>query len=181
MQLVAARCSRAWYGTDIRTLYEPEKYPWHKEREHTKYLQSDGDEEVDSTFDLWCAKGEHAPAEVCKTFRYVEMYDKVPHISLLSSYSVKVFACENEDPPTWMYAEKERGRERKLLPGLRHVCTIHGDLRPLHPSLKEEIGPKGEKFCSMRYAVELFFGGTTLSARLAWTVDVSAILTQPRR
>lgn len=67
-----------------------------------------------------------------------------------------------------------RGLGTSLMPGIRKVCRISGDLSGLAGSLQEKKGGDGVKYWQINYNVEISFGTTALCAELHWEENVRA-------
>ena len=59
------------------------------------------------------------------------------------------------------------------MPNMRHVCTLSADLSGLQRFLKVQKGLQGQDFWTVRYRVEVRFGGTAIKAKMMWYEGVS--------
>ena len=61
-----------------------------------------------------------------------------------------------------------------MKPRFREVCELEADLSGLERSLVAQRNPvTGMNYYTVDYTVAIFFGGTTLKARLRWHENVS--------
>jgi len=66
-----------------------------------------------------------------------------------------------------------------MKPRFREVCELEADLSRLRRFLVAQLNPvTGVNYYTVKYSVAVFFGGTTLKARLRWYENVSVELNQ---
>lgn len=60
-----------------------------------------------------------------------------------------------------------------LLPRMRYLCILRGDLSRVRPSLTPKFTPQGQQYWQVEYQVVVTFGGTRMRAHLQWYEGVS--------
>ena len=123
-------------------------------------------------FDPWVKKNSVIGEELTKTFTYQRMYKTLDHG--LGNVTTEIYAYDGEGDIVW--ARDESG---KILPNMRHVCTLKADLSGLQRSLKVSKGTKGHDFWRVDYNINVLFGGTALKARMTWHESVSVAHLHP--
>jgi len=117
-------------------------------------------------FETWVKKNSVIGEELSKTFDYYRMYKTLDDCLGTSSYDI--YAYDGEGDTDW--ARDESG---DLLPNIRHVCTLKGDLSGIRRFLKARKTSEGQEFWKVSFHVDVFFGGTALKARMKWYEGVS--------
>ncbi len=121
---------------------------------------------IGGLFSTWVKKNSVIGEELSKTFDYKRVYKTLD--TRLGTFAMKIYAYDGEGDIYWL-----RDESGYVLPNFIHVCTLTADLSGLQNSLKVQKGPEGQDFWRVDFKVIVFFGGTTLKARLAWNEGVS--------
>ncbi|KZW00534.1 hypothetical protein EXIGLDRAFT_639271 [Exidia glandulosa HHB12029] len=163
-QLVRARAVRATFGTNVTRIFNSTD-ALHQERAAEKFLDIDGSTRVGPLLSTWVLKGQVIRADQHTTFNYHRTFKKFPGKGDLAGFEMQVYACDADEKPTWLY---RHSGSSALMPGIRKVCRITGDLSGLAASLQEKKGGDGTTYWQINYNVEISFGTTALCAELHW-------------
>ncbi|EJD54456.1 hypothetical protein AURDEDRAFT_156236 [Auricularia subglabra TFB-10046 SS5] len=163
-QLVRARAVRATFGTNVTRIFDVTSM-LHHERADEKFHDIDGSTRVGPLLSVWVQRHEVIRADRTNVFNYHRTFKRFPGRGDLSGFEMQVYACDGDERPTWLY---RKGTSSQLMPGIRKVCRISGDLSGLAGSLKELTGGDGTKYWQINYNVEISFGTTALCAELHW-------------
>ncbi len=117
-------------------------------------------------FEPWVKKDSVIGEELSKTFQYVSLYKTLDNG--IGTFSLNIFAFDGEGDTDWV--QDESGN---MMPNMRHVCTLSADLSGLQRFLKVQKGLQGQDFWTVRYRVEVRFGGTAIKAKMMWYEGVS--------
>ena len=102
-----------------------------------------------------------------ESFEYCHVFRNVDE-GLGGDFHVEIYAYDGEGDTYWVWDESN-----KLLPNIRHVCTLKADLSGLQRLFKVRKRSDGQDFWKISYKVKVLFGGTALKARLMWKEGVS--------
>jgi hypothetical protein len=130
-----------------------------------------------------------------KTFPYCRQYSHEPND--LGVFSFQAYAWEGNEPTFW--TDNSDGKclllsmnlflvwrpllrslkyisSGVMLPRMRYLCYLRGDLSALKPAINHRYTPQGEKFWQVDYNVCVTFGGTQLRACLQWYENVGIVI-----
>ena len=112
-----------------------------------------------------------------KTFPYYRRYES-KEAANLDRFTLSLYAYDGEgkcffgwDPQSMVNPIRLLPHLTHLLPGrpmpnVRKVCTLTADMSKMHPE-------QDKGYWRVNHSLEIFFGGTTLKARLSWKEGVS--------
>ena len=121
---------------------------------------------IDGFFSTWIRKGTVIGEELNKSIEGNRVFKALDN--RLGTFSLKIYAYDGEGDIDWVFDESGN-----LMPNIRHTCTLEADLSGLQRVLKVQKSSAGQDFWEVDYKVKVFFGGTTLKARITWYEGVS--------
>ncbi|KAH7104330.1 hypothetical protein BKA62DRAFT_748745 [Auriculariales sp. MPI-PUGE-AT-0066] len=149
-QTVVARVCRSHFGTRTNRDFVPTDSR-HKERASEAYKGANGDMRIGPCFSPWCAKNEVVRNAEPRTFSYTKRWAADTDIDarLRKALDFPVIAVDLDEAPYW--TSESKAKTNRLLPGVRHVCSIKADLSGLRGSLKKKRSDTGEEYYSLHY------------------------------
>ena len=121
---------------------------------------------IDGFFVAWVKKGTVIGEELSKSIKRHRVFDTLDNH--LGTFSLEIYAYDGEGDTDWAFDESDN-----LMPNIRHACTLKADLSGLQRFLKVQKTSAGQDFWKVKYQVKVFFGGTSLKARMTWYEGVS--------
>ncbi|KAH7088611.1 hypothetical protein BKA62DRAFT_728462 [Auriculariales sp. MPI-PUGE-AT-0066] len=162
-KFVVARAARKSYGVACNLAYESTQ-PTHAARLHTTYTDASGKMMIPGHFSQLVGKNEVVQNNVSARLPYYSLSPSKPNLSTLR---VGLICIDDDKPGDWC---KEADGE--LMPRFERACTLKADLSGIARSLKPQRHEvTNELYWRIEFAVEVFFGQTTLFANVVWEED----------
>ncbi|CAG7852390.1 SubName: Full=Uncharacterized protein {ECO:0000313/EMBL:CCA74289.1} [Serendipita indica DSM 11827] len=159
-QLVIGRAARVNIGIDVCPMYD-QRDKGHIARRGLMYIDADGCQRIPGRFEVWITKDFVMNSDFHKVYECRNHYADRP--TTLSQFSLPILAWSGDNPTQWV-----TDPQGALLPKMKLLCRVEGDLTPLLPSLRQRAGPNGTRYWCLDYKVLISFGGTKLKARFQW-------------
>ncbi|KZV96876.1 hypothetical protein EXIGLDRAFT_400207 [Exidia glandulosa HHB12029] len=159
-QYVSARASRWTFGVSHHQIYDPTV---HMERRHLVSVDPSGDSIVPGCFRVFVRKHQVVDNDESVTADF-QWEGQSPDEMDLQNWTVRILRSDSINPGLW--ALQENG---ELMPGLSDSCRVEADLSSLRKALKRYNNPQTNlPFWRVQYTIEVFFGQTSLKARIIW-------------
>ncbi|KAH7096190.1 hypothetical protein BKA62DRAFT_720363 [Auriculariales sp. MPI-PUGE-AT-0066] len=163
-QFVVARAARSTFGIETYMPYDA-RQPDHRAR--TTWVDADGSTRVSGGFSTLVKKNTVVQSHASSKSPFHKLYSNFP--TALATFEVDLLTIDSLAPGKWYL-----GPNGIALPQFRNVCTVSADLSGLENSLRSMNGIHGRQYWRVDFEVEIFFGQTSLCAKLVWNEGVSA-------